>query len=495
MSAQVKHATPLEDAVNRYEDALNRLDAVNDNDVLLPYQKWGIAEASAHALLVIEKSRRIGLTWGIAALAVMTAASSRAAGGMKVWYMGYDMEMAREFIDVCGMWAKAFGHAISDVGEITLRDPEGDIKAFRVTFASGFEIVALPSVARALRGKQGLVILDEAAFMSDLEEVLKAALALMIWGGRVVVISTHDGIDNPFNQLIDDIKAKKRKGGTIRITFDQAIADGLYERVKLMSPKALPSKAEWITDIRDTYGDNAAEELDCIPKSGGGSWINPADYAACEHDDAGRPELYHGGPVYIGRDVARRGDTAVIWAFEEVAGVLWLRERYEAVGATFAEQDAEMDRMIARYRTMRAAIDQTGMGEKVVEDAKARHGNRVEGVLFTGPNRLNLATSYRVRFETCTIRLPKDPKVRADHRSLKRASRNNKALSEGEVHPDMFWAGALADFAALGGVMEYDYTPASSLRPGNDDDDDAFSHRHGGADRGLTRHGMSRGGF
>lgn len=483
--------------IDPYDAALAALEAVNDNDVFLPYQKHGISEASVHSLLAIEKSRRIGLTWGIAGLAVMTAASSRAAGGMKVWYMGYDMEMAREFIDTCGMWAKAFGHAIVGQGEVTLRDPEGDIKAFRVSFASGFEIVALPSVARALRGKQGLVMLDEAAFMSDLEEVLKAALALMIWGGRVIVISTHDGVDNPFNLLIDDIKAGKRKGGTLKITFDDAIADGLYERVKLMSSKEIPSKEEWIKDIRDTYGDNAAEELDCIPKTGGGAWLNPGDYAACEHEDAGKPELYQGGPVYIGRDVARRGDKSVIWAFEDVNGTLWLRERWERVGATFAEQDAQMDQMMRRYRA-RAKIDQTGMGEKVVEDAQGRWGGLVEGVLFTGPNRLDMAISYRARFETCTIRLPPDPVVRADHRSLKRASRNNKALAEGEVHPDMFWAGALADRAAREGVMEYGYQGAG--RDTGHGDEDGFGNRRGrqgtamGEAMGATRHGMSRGG-
>lgn len=474
--------------IDPYEDALHRLEAVNDNEVLLPYQRQGITEASIHALLVIEKSRRIGLTWGIAALAVMTAASSRAAGGMKVWYMGYDMEMAREFIDTCGMWAKAFGHAVSSATEITLRDPEGDIKAFRVVFASGFEIVALPSVARALRGKQGLVILDEAAFMSDLEEVLKAALALMIWGGRVVVISTHDGVDNPFNILLDDIRAGKRKGGCLTITFDDAIAQGLYERVALMATKPLPPKAEWIKDIRDTYGDNASEELDCIPKTGGGSWINPADYAACEHEDAGKPELYMGGRVFIGRDVARRNDKAVIWAFEDVDGVLWLRERYEMVGATFAEQDAVMDAMAKKYKTMKIKIDQTGMGEKVVEDAVSRHGeSKVEGVLFTGPRRLALATNYRARFETCTIRLPADPKIRADHRSLKRASRTTKMLAEGEVHPDMFWAGALAAEAANDDYALYEYYAASQS------DDKSFDqNRHGLTRQGMTRHGMTK---
>jgi phage FluMu gp28-like protein len=420
------------------------------SDLLLGYQQRAIAKIKASSLLVIEKSRRIGLTWGIASYAGLLASASRAAGGMKVWYMGYDQEMAREFVDVVGMWAGAFQIAASAVEETVIHDPEGDVKAFRVSMASGFEVVALPSVARALRGKQGLVIIDEAAFHSDLEEVLKAAIALLMWGGRVVVVSTHDGIDNPFNQLLDRIKAGEQKGDYVRITFDDALADGLYERVRLTGKHRGLDRDAWIADVRDTYGDNAGEELDCIPKSGAGSWIASADLAACEHPDAGRPQLYQGGLVYVGRDVARRRDFSVIWAFELVRGVLWLRDRWESNNASFREQDDVFDAQFARFRVAAARIDQTGMGEKVVEDAQARHGTtRVQGVLFTAPSRLHLATLLRDRFEAETIRIPPDPIIRQDFRTLKRAGPQGRALVEGDgMHPDRFWAAALACEAA-----------------------------------------------
>ncbi|MBD1220586.1 hypothetical protein IDM30_15410 [Acinetobacter seifertii] len=78
-----------------------------------------------------------------------------------------------------------------------------------------------------LRGRQGRVILDEAAFHESLDELLKAALALLIWGGCVRVISTHDGEDNPFNELINEIRAGKRKGTVHRTTFRDAVAQGL----------------------------------------------------------------------------------------------------------------------------------------------------------------------------------------------------------------------------------------------------------------------------
>lgn len=179
--------------------------------VLLPHQQEAVAVIDAHEVVVIEKSRRIGLTWGVGSSATLYASAARSAGGMDVLYIGYILDMAREFIDVCAMWARSYGLAASEVGEALFRDTRADgssddILAFRIVFASGFEIMALTSRPRSLRGRQGMVIIDEAAFHDALGEVLKAALALLMWGGKVVVISTHDGDLNPFNLLCEEIR-------------------------------------------------------------------------------------------------------------------------------------------------------------------------------------------------------------------------------------------------------------------------------------------------
>ncbi|WP_237172075.1 hypothetical protein [Pandoraea norimbergensis] len=62
--------------------------------------------------------------------------------------------------------------------------------------------MALTSRPSNLRGRQGTIVIDEAAFHDQLSELLKAALAMLIWGGRVRVISTHNGTDNAFNELV-----------------------------------------------------------------------------------------------------------------------------------------------------------------------------------------------------------------------------------------------------------------------------------------------------
>lgn len=424
-------------------------------DLLLPYQAETSRLLASTSLLVIDKSRRIGLTWGLAVDAVLTASAQKSAGGKDAMYISYSQEMTREFIDACAMWAKALMDATLEVGEMMFADQDEkghtrEIKAFRITFASGFEIVALSSAPRSLRGKQGLLIIDEAAFVDNLPELLKAAMAFLIWGGKVVVVSTHNGVDNPFNLLIDEIRAGKRKGKVLTISFNDALADGLYERIALVKGETPTpeGKAAFIADVRGYYGDDAEEELDCIPKTGAGSLISVEKMMACTHKHAGNPDMYGGGLCVGGRDVAIRktGDLPVIHVAEIVGPILWLRERWKQRGATFAEQDSVMKRVFRVYKMLRFGIDQTGMGEKVVEDAVRDHGDRVEGILMTGPNRLNLALALQKRFDDETIVIPDDPDLRRDIRAIKKTKGTGGAVrivNDGEVHADEFWALAL----------------------------------------------------
>ncbi|MCM4741374.1 hypothetical protein MMO21_28185, partial [Escherichia coli] len=78
---------------------------------------------------------------------------------------------------------------------------------------------------------QGDVVIDEAAFHESLDELLKAAMALTMWGARVRIISTHNGVDNLFNQYIQEAREGRKDYSVHRITLDDAIADGLYRRI------------------------------------------------------------------------------------------------------------------------------------------------------------------------------------------------------------------------------------------------------------------------
>jgi phage FluMu gp28-like protein len=387
--------------------------------VLLPYQAAVVRllESAATRVLVVEKSRRIGLTWALAAYCVLRAAKSRAAGGMDAMYISYSQEMTREFIDACAMWARAFGQAAGAVDETIFpdRDETGEraIAAFRIRFASGFEVIALSSAPRALRGKQGVVVIDEAAFVDSLPELLKAALAFLMWGGQVIVCSTHDGADNPFNGLVQDVLAGQKPYAHLRIDFDAALRDGLYERIALVTGAEWSPEAEaaWRQGIVDFYGDGAEEELFCVPSLSSGAWLPGPLIEARMTADAPvlRLDL---PPDYLHRTkLEQQALTAPFFeATREALGGLDLGLRY-AAGFDFARvadlsvlpllaveptlrrrlaltlemrgvPGDEQKRAVAmvlshlRERMIAAAFDATGMGWTVAEDMGRLFGLR-----------------------------------------------------------------------------------------------------------------------
>ncbi|MBI5334731.1 MAG: hypothetical protein HZB72_09145 [Burkholderiales bacterium] len=250
--------------------------------VLLRYQQEWIADRSP--LKVADKGRRVGLTWAEAADDVLDAMAE--VDSCNTFYCSAAQDMAREYVEACAMWARAFHCLASEIQEGVFDDGDAVadpakryIKTFEVVFPrTGRRIVALSSRPTNLRGKQGNIVLDEAAFAPDLAGMLKAAMAMLLWGNRVKIISTHNGVDNPFNELIEQIKAGKRPGSLHHIPFQRAIADGLYRRVCLRkgiewTPQG---EAKWVADAYAFYGDDASEELDAIPSASGGKYLSLA---------------------------------------------------------------------------------------------------------------------------------------------------------------------------------------------------------------------------
>lgn len=489
--------------------------------VLLPYQAEAVRllDSVAVEALFVEKSRRIGLTWGLGAYAVLRAARQKAHGGMDVMYISYSREMTREFIDVCAMWARAFDSAASEVEE-TLFDQGDDgkaINAFRIKFASGFEIMALSSSPRGMRGKQGVVIIDEAAFVDDLGALLKSAMAFLMWGGQVVVCSTHEGVDNPFNQEIQDILAGRSPYAHMRIDLDQALEQGLYKRIALVTGKDWTPAAEaaWRQKILDFYRDNADEELYCVPSASTGAWLPgpliearmtveapvlrlelPKDYLHLDRlkqqslmdpfMTALRAELAKLDlkPRFaFGSDFARHVDlsTGSLMAIEQ--GL----KRRELLAYELRNVPGDEQKLIAktilshvRHRLVGAAFDATGMGWTVAEDMGRLFGLRdkpedagmVIALKFTEEwYRLEMPP-LKAAFEDDELALIRDADHLSDLRTIKlvRGIARLPALREGETgkkrHGDHAIAVALAHWASRLPWSEYDYVPANGAASG-----------------------------
>lgn len=481
--------------------------------VLLPYQARtvGLLESTACRVLFVEKSRRVGLTWGLAAYAVLRAGREKAAGGMDAMYISYSQEMTREFIDACAMWARAFSIAAMAAEEFLFDsgdDGDKSIQSFRIRFASGFEILALSSAPRGLRGKQGMVIIDEAAFVDSLPELLKSALAFLMWGGQVVVCSTHNGADNYFNQQVQDILAGRKKYQHIRIDLDSALHDGLYQRICLVNAKAWTpeGEAEWRQGLIDDYGDGADEELFCIPSMGSGAWLpSPLIEARMTVDvpvlRLDLPPNYlhlskleqagHTVPFMVtlqaalakldltphyafGFDFGRVADlsTVSLLAIEERL------KRREALAIELRNVPGDEQKAIVgavlehvKHRLVGAAFDATGMGWTVAEDMGRRFGLRedpegsgiVWAIKFTEEwYRLHMPP-LKAAFEDDQIAIIRDDEHLSDLRMVKliRGIARVPPHREGEKgkkrHGDYAIALALAHFASRMRWVEYGY--------------------------------------
>ncbi len=482
--------------------------------VFLRYQQELMASVASAAVTVVEKSRRTGYSWAAAAIAALTAASARGQGGMDVFYMGYEKEMTREFISYVGDWAKEAQLAAAAMEEVVFPDPDRpdqDIGAFRIRFASSFEVVALPSVPRALRGKQGLVILDEAAFMDDLDEVLKAAFALTIWGGKVLVISTHNGEANPFNELVTDIRAGRKDYALLRCTLDDALADGLYRRICRTTNKAWSPRAEvaWRAALVARYGAGADEELFVIPSPLSGTWLpaplieartDPAipvlrwaapagfstwreDLRAAEVRDWLERELQPllarldaTTPHALGQDFARKGDVSALWPVA-IGQDLVARPPFvlELRDMPFSQQRQVLFFVCDRLPRLRAvALDATGNGMAHAEAAADRYGARAIQVMMTEPWYRENMPPMKAAFEDGTTALPRDRDVLTDHRLVKLVRGVPRVVERtaaaegagGQRHGDTAIAHALALFAARQEPEEYGYEPANTRSVG-----------------------------
>jgi phage FluMu gp28-like protein len=225
-----------------------------------------------------------------------------------------------------------------------------------------------------------------------------------------------------------------------------------------------------------------AQEFELAWLDEASAWLSFDLITACEHDHAGRPEHYRDGPCFVGVDIAARNDLFVIWVDEQVGDVLWTREVIAQRRISFAEQDALLDDVMRRYQVARVCMDQTGMGEKPVEDAKRRHGEyRIEGVLFTAANKLLLATAGKAAFEDRKVRNPAgDNELRNDFHKLKKetgASGQPRfvADSDSSGHADRTWARFLAIHAAGPGSQPIEFTPVPRRDPTADRDRDEYN--------------------
>ena len=507
-------------------------EAVAANEpVFLGYQQRWFEDESQ--IMIGEKSRRTGLTWAEAGRNVVKAAKPRSRGGCNTFYVGSKKEMALEYIAACALFARAFNElAEADVYEQTFWDDgkKEEILTYMIRFPkTGRKIQALSSRPSNLRGLQGDVVIDEAAFHESLEELLKAALALTMWGNKVRLISTHNGVDNPFNTYIQDAREGRKDYSIHRITLDDAIAEGLYKRICYVTGQEWSPEAEkaWRDGLYKNAPniESAEEEYGCVPKKSGGAYLSrvlieaamvadrsiriyryeaPQGFeewtpehreaevcAWCEENLA--PELARlsdRNRHTFGEDFARRGDLTVFTPLQ-IDPLLRKRVPFqvELRNLTYEAQRQVMFYICDRLpRLTGLAFDATGNGGYLAEQAALKYGSTmVDQVALSLAWYAEWMPKLKGEFEAFNLQIPRHQTTLDDLLSIKvekgvpvidkgRTKDLESTSSKAKRHGDSAISLAMAVRASFmqGGIIEATMLPRHSRgfdNVANEDDD------------------------
>lgn len=493
--------------------------------VLMLHQRQWIKQIHEEDLNIAEKGRRTGITYSTALDDAITASSAKLAGGDNVYYVGDTKEKGLEYIGYCAKMAKVMAMAMADgwdgIEVFLFEDQQEDgtskqITSYRIRFLSGFQIVALSSNPANIRGLQGIVNIDEAAFHKNVQAVIDACTALLIWGGKIRIISTHNGVKNPFNQLIRDSRAGLASFKVFHCTFDDAVKNGLYERVCLVkgwTPTA-EAKQAWYDKVRKGYGTNTAamkEELDAIPREGSGvaipgvlieqsmKEVRPILRLALNEDFVQKSLAYRdswsaewirinldpllakldtGRQHVFGSDYARHGDFAV---FAPLSIEQDLRRRcpfmIEMKDVPTRHQTQIIWHAIRRLpRFMGGAMDATGNGATLAEYTAEEFGlGIIHQVMLNDAWYRSNMVPFQQAFEDQMMDLMRDADVLNDLRALEmidgiiklpKLRQQDTKDAEFKRHGDSAIALALGHFASRqDGGKEWSGTPQTAARP------------------------------
>lgn len=438
--------------------------ALTTAPILYPYQQRYLRDASRWKAGMW--SRQTGKTFTTTLEAVLDCLEAEAQGRARRWtVMSISQARAQDAIEQ----AKVHLRAVRAAFEALEVPMDLDLLAFEVRLPHGSRIRAIAAKPETARGMSDNLILDEFAHHQQDRELWRAVMPVVSRPDlKLRIISTPNGKGNLFYQIMSG--AMKVGGVDLFsrhvVSIHDAVAQGLPRNIPELRAATL-DPTTWAQEYECTFVDAAA------------AWLPFDLIASCEDALAGQPSAYGGGPCFIGMDFAARGDLTVIVVLEDVAGVLWCRELVTLRAVSFSEQLVQLDRLMAHYHVVRAALDQTGMGEMPVQEAQRRHGAyRAEGVLFTAARKLDMATELKRRMDDGRLRLPIDDALRQDLHQVQRQAGPSGAprlVSERTElgHADRFWALALAASAAAGERPVYAYESLGRRRWANEDNKDA----------------------
>jgi len=309
-------------------------------------------------------------------------------------------------------------------------------------FRNGSKIVALPNSENLLRGYTAhLIILDEAAFFRNDEEIFQYILTPMLatTGGKMIVSSTPWGKNTQFYRINLD------PGWEVHhVTWRDARDAGIYK------PEGLSEVERVRTSLPLTYlteyEAEFAEEVD--------TWLNQDLLAAScgdvEYLPFNRPQE---GEFYAGVDLGESQDYSAIAVIRRRGDGADLVHMYQfPIGTSLAATIGYLKILGQRWRRIQTTyVDQTKQGPYIIRDMQEAGAPNPIGVNFTVQNKQEMAQILRQRLAEGRLTLPYDRGLLDELNAIQYQPTKTGHIQLDHprgTHDDRFWALALAAYAA-----------------------------------------------
>lgn len=433
----------------------------------LPYQvDWILDPAKA---MIWPKSRRIGATYCDSYKSVR----ERTITDQKrdLWFSSADESAAYEYALYCKQWCEILDAAFKEDMQV-LEDEKGfKYSNYIIEFPWGSRINCMTSNPRRFRSKGGDIVLDEFAWHEEARAMRDAAQPCLVWGYNMRILSSHNGEDSEFNNIIRQVEKVLRGDATFKelhmlewsmhkITIVDAIEQGLAEKVYKLKTVDPAAREKFLAECRALARNEDAwnQEFMCVP-SVAASCLIPYDlYQSCEDSEC--LKTMGTGPKYLGIDIGRINDPTVMWLDEHVADLSIARKVLRLVGVPYSQQLQHARELLKDRSVVRACVDATGQGDMFAESLQEEFGAyRVEKVKFSQPVKEAMAARVLSRFVDRRTRVPADRQIRDSFHAIRKTTtaagnvRYDAARTQ-EGHADEFWGKCLAEEAAAEGTVK-----------------------------------------
>jgi hypothetical protein len=215
-----EYARAIQDPIYAIETYLETFDKTQEGFVpfkLFPRQKQIVNAYEKHRYNLVTKPRQAGISTTTQAYMAIKAAFADSSNPEVILVIANKLKLSMKFLKGIKdylkqiprwVWgAEYYGSEDNEKKTIFITDSKIEIH-----LPNGSQIIAVATSEDALRGyTPTYLVFDEAAFIDNGAEVYTAAMSSISTGGKVILISTPNGMDPLYYKTYEQSKSKKNK--------------------------------------------------------------------------------------------------------------------------------------------------------------------------------------------------------------------------------------------------------------------------------------------